>query len=194
MFFDRDGVLTELVWNGRTGARESPHSVRDLRLRPHVLRVLKALQSRRYELFVVSNQPSFAKGKASLEELRAIAATFALRLRRSGVRLRAAYYCFHHPAGRVAPFGRRCRCRKPSPYFLRLAARRYGVDLRRSWMVGDRLTDVECGRRAGCRTLLMTTARGDRTVTNPLPDRTTRNLRSALEVILASDRGGRSRD
>jgi D-glycero-D-manno-heptose 1,7-bisphosphate phosphatase len=190
VFFDRDGVLTELVWNQRTQDRESPHSVKDLRLRRHALRALSALQSRGYELFLVSNQPSYAKGKASLEDLRAVASSFATRVGRGGVRFRAAYYCFHHPKGVVAPYARRCRCRKPSPYFLRLAARRYGIDLKRSWMVGDRDTDIECGRRAGCRTLLMT-SRAARAAVKPPADDAAGDLDSALRLIIGGDRRGR---
>jgi D-glycero-D-manno-heptose 1,7-bisphosphate phosphatase len=190
VFFDRDGVLTELVWNERTKDRESPHSVKDLRLRKHAVRALAALQSRGYELFLVSNQPSYAKGKASMEDLRAVAATFAARLRRRGVRFRESYYCFHHPQGVVAPYARRCRCRKPSPHFLRLAARRYGVDLRRSWMVGDRDTDIECGRRAGCRTVLMR-SRAARDDVDPRPDGTAGDLGAALRIITGEDRRGR---
>ena len=63
VFFDRDGVLTEPVWNPATGQHESPHSVDDLRLCPDVAGPLRQLRERGLELYIVSNQPSYAKGK-----------------------------------------------------------------------------------------------------------------------------------
>ena len=155
VFFDRDGVLTEPVWNPATGQHESPHSVDDLRLCPDVAGPLRQLRERGFELYIVSNQPSYAKGKASLAALEAIAAAVEERFRDLGVTFRQAYYCFHHPAGVVPSHSAPRRCRKPEPYFLALAAERHGVDLGRSWMVGDRDSDVECGQRAGCRTILI---------------------------------------
>jgi D-glycero-D-manno-heptose 1,7-bisphosphate phosphatase len=184
VFLDRDGVLTGLVRHAGSAERESPHSVRELRLRPKALESMRRLQRAGYELFVVSNQPSFAKGKAPLEDLRAVAAEFERRVARSGVTLRATYYCFHHPQGTAPGYGRRCRCRKPSPYFLKLAARRFGIDLARSWMVGDRVTDIECGRRAGCRTVFIARpamrAPGDVLMAD--------NVRVAARAITASGR------
>src|SRR5919197_46875 len=65
------------------------------------------------------------------------------------------YYCPHHPAGAVEEHAVVCACRKPAPGLLLRAAREHGVDLARSWLVGDILDDVEAGRRAGCRTILL---------------------------------------
>ena len=135
---------------------KSAHSITELRLLPNTVKALRALRRAGYDLIVVSNQPSFAKQKTTLEALHAVADEFERRLRRKGVELRSSYYCFHHPQGAEPGYGRRCRCRKPSPYFLRQAAHSFDIDLRRSWMVGDRLTDIECGSRAGCRTILIT--------------------------------------
>ena len=187
MFFDRDGVLTELVPDPATGELESPHSVADLRLRRGTTAALRALRRAGFELFVVSNQPSFAKGKIDLETLRRIAGAFERRLAASGVTLRAAYYCFHHPDGVVPGYGRACRCRKPSPHFVKTAARGYGIDLSRSWFVGDRETDVECGRRAGCRTVLVG-RRVARSRPSPAPDRMAQNVAAAVRSILRQAR------
>jgi D-glycero-D-manno-heptose 1,7-bisphosphate phosphatase len=187
IFLDRDGVLTELVWNERTRERESPHSVADLRLRPGAVAALQTLARSGYELFVVSNQPSYAKGKVGLETLREIARVFERRLAAAGIALRRAYYCFHHPEGVVRGYGRRCRCRKPSPYFLRVAARSYDIDLRRSWFVGDRSSDVECGRSAGCRTILITSRRA-LAKPQPAPDRMAQNVGAAARMIQRATR------
>jgi D-glycero-D-manno-heptose 1,7-bisphosphate phosphatase len=154
VFLDRDGVLTELVFNPATSQRESPHALEDVRLCSGAVAALIRLQ-KTYDLFIVSNQPSYAKGKVEFETLQAIAAAVETRFREAGVFFRDALYCFHHPEGIVPGYSGACVCRKPSPYLLIVAADQYGIDLPRSWMVGDRESDVEAGRGAGCRTILI---------------------------------------
>jgi D-glycero-D-manno-heptose 1,7-bisphosphate phosphatase len=153
VFLDRDGCLNEDWFNPATGAWESPMAPPDLVLRPGAVEALGSLQSRGYALFLVSNQPSFAKGKCSLEDLRAVHARFAALMEEGGVRFRDFYYSYGHPIGVTTGYSGPAADRKPSPYFLLLAAERHAVDLRASWMVGDRDTDIECGRRAGTRTI-----------------------------------------
>ena len=184
VFLDRDGVLTEPVWNPATGEYESPHVVDDLRFCPDVL-ALRELCDRGIELFIVSNQPSHAKGKALFEDIRAIARAVEDRFREVGIVFRDAYYCYHHPRGVVPTYTRPCPCRKPEPYFLRVAAERYGIDLRRSWMVGDRDSDVECGRRAGCRTILITHPHARDHQRTSQPDYLAHDVAAAVAAIVA---------
>jgi D-glycero-D-manno-heptose 1,7-bisphosphate phosphatase len=184
VFLDRDGVLTEPVWNPATSEYESAHHVEDVRFCPDILPALRSLQASGYDLFIVSNQPSYAKGKASLDELQAIARTVEARLSDAGVALRDAYYCFHHPDGIVPEYSGTCACRKPAPYFLRRAAERYDIDLSRSWMVGDRDTDVECGQRAGCRTVLVDHPHAQQASRSCPPDHIATNLREAATLIV----------
>ena len=75
-------------------------------------------------------------------------------LKKAGVQITGDYVCFHHPESKIEGYGA-CECRKPSPFFIAEAARKYGVELRRSWMVGDQDTDVVTGINAGCRTALL---------------------------------------
>ena len=184
MFLDRDGVVTEPVWNPATSAYESAHHVSDVALCTGSLEAMRQLQSAGFELFIVSNQPSYAKGKVSLEELQAIGHDVNRRLAEAGIRLRQAYYCYHHPNGVVADYTGACACRKPGTYFLRQASHEFGIDLRRSWMVGDRDTDVECGQRAGCRTILVAHPHSDQ-VGSSRPDYAADNLLEAVPFIVA---------
>jgi D-glycero-D-manno-heptose 1,7-bisphosphate phosphatase len=153
LFLDRDGVLTEPIYNPATGAYESPHRLDDVVLCPDVIEPLRRAGQAGFLLFIVSNQPSYAMGKTSLEQLQQIARLVEERLYSAGVAFQDAYYCFHHPQGVVPDYAGACPCRKPQPYFLLQAAERHGLDLRRSWMIGDRDSDVDCGQRAGCRTV-----------------------------------------
>lgn len=186
VFLDRDGLLNHLVYNPRTRAFESPHRPQDLKLKHGIGPALKRIQKKGFLLFVVSNQPSYALGKARLKDLRAIQRDLNAGLRQAGVRLRASYYCYHHPQGTVRPYARTCRCRKPSPWFLREAQRRFQLDLTRSWMVGDQDRDIECGRAAGVRTILVPDPRSAGKRGRSRPDHTERSLAQAAARILAS--------
>lgn len=152
VFLDRDGVINRNVLNPATGELEAPLTAAEFEVLPGVPEALRRLQAAGYLLFVVSNQPNYAKGKSTLKELRAVDAAMRDSLDRMHVWTAAVYYCLHHPEGVVPGCAVRCECRKPAPYFLLKAAREFGIDLSRSWMVGDRATDVECGRAAGVRT------------------------------------------
>ena len=153
VFLDRDGVLNANVFYRDTGAWEAPRRVEDFRLLPGVVPALKDLQGAGFVLVLVSNQPNEALGKSTRMELRAIHEAMAVSFERHGIRFLDYCYCPHHPKAVVPELGGVCRCRKPSPYWLFRAASRYGIDLRMSWMVGDRATDTACGAAAGVRSI-----------------------------------------
>ncbi|MGC2163480.1 MAG: HAD family hydrolase [Silvibacterium sp.] len=155
VFLDRDGVINRNVLNPATGKYEAPLTAAECALIPGVPAALRQLQDAGFLLFLVSNQPNYAKGKASLAELEAIDAELRRELAAMGVEFAAVYYCLHHPDGIVAEYSRPCVCRKPLPYFLLKAIREFGLDAAESWMVGDRTTDVLCGRAAGVRTIFI---------------------------------------
>jgi D-glycero-D-manno-heptose 1,7-bisphosphate phosphatase len=152
LFLDRDGTISRNHYYPDSGEFEGPRSVEALELFPWSAGALSILANAGYKLFIVSNQPNFAKGKASLEDISAIHERLLAELQGEGVRLCESYYCLHHPASLIPGYSI-CDCRKPSPRFLFEAAAKYGLDLARSWMVGDRSSDIECGCRAGVRTI-----------------------------------------
>ena len=156
VFLDRDGVLNKNIFNPATQEYESPHTVADLQIEPHIFSPLKELQ-KNFKLFVVSNQPSYAKGKVSLETLESIENHFEREMSENKISISKYFYCHHHPEGIVPEFTMTCPCRKPNPYFLLEAAKEFNLDLHKSWMVGDRDTDIKCGKAAGCRTILILT-------------------------------------
>jgi D-glycero-D-manno-heptose 1,7-bisphosphate phosphatase len=188
VFLDRDGVITQLALNAKTGDYESPHSLDDLLLLPDVAAAAKKLSAAYFTLFIVSNQPSYAKGKCSLENIKAIAARTEELLRTGGVEIARSFYCYHHPKGAVPEFSTECRCRKPKPQLLFDARDEYDIDLTSSWMVGDQETDVECGRRAGCRTVLIENPlSAARRPGREIPTLRASDLASAAEKILAAE-------
>ena len=154
LFLDRDGVVSELVYYPSHDEWESPRSVADLRMRPGAAAALEEAHRRGWLVFLITNQPSYAKGKCTLESLQQVHQQILDNLRAGGAVIAADFVCYHHPQSVVEGFGA-CNCRKPNPRFILDAATKYGVDLTRSWMAGDQATDIEAGLRAGCRTALI---------------------------------------
>ena len=155
IFFDRDGIINELVYNRKTGKYESPHEVKDFKIMPNVINVLKKISRLNYLLFLVSNQPSYAKGKTSLVNIKLIHKKLHGILKKNNIKFKKYYYCYHHPDGIIPGYSGICSCRKPSPYFLIQSKKKYDVDLKKSWFIGDQDTDVFCGKSAGVRTILI---------------------------------------
>jgi len=153
VFLDRDGVINANVFYADSGEVEAPRIAADFHLLLGALETMKQLQDAGYLLFVVSNQPNQAKRKATKADHDAIQSGLAEALDRAGIRIEEFFYCFHHPNGVEPALSGPCDCRKPSPFFLNQARDRYDLDMALSWMVGDRDSDIACGRAAGVGTI-----------------------------------------
>lgn len=187
VFLDRDGVINRNVLYPDTGAYESPRTAAAFELFPDSMASLLHLRNAGYQLFLVSNQPNVAKAKSTMSELQEIQRKFEAALAEANIDFAAFFYCYHHPDSSIAGYGGPCACRKPSPYFLIQAAEHHSVDLNQSWMVGDRPTDIQCGRRAGVRTIWIVPADApEQNLPQPTqPDYRARNLGEATRLILA---------
>jgi len=155
VFFDRDGIVNALVPDPASGLPESPLHPEDVVLLPGAAAALRSLRAEGYRLVGVSNQPAAAKGTVTLEELRRTQARVVELLAADGVTADAFFLCYHHPDGVVAELSRACDCRKPAPGLLLEGAQALAVELEGSWMIGDTDADVEAGKAAGCRTILV---------------------------------------
>ena len=180
VFLDRDGVLNRNVWYPDTGAWESPRLLAEFQLAEGVLPALASLRDAGYLLFLVSNQPNAAKGKSPPGELEAMHAVLTEQLAGTGIVLAGAFYCVHHPQ-----FTGPCVCRKPRPYFLNEAARTHRLSLSECWMIGDRSTDVACGRAAGVHTAWVRTGQEPDSPSGSLIDVWSESLPDAARQILA---------
>lgn len=183
VFLDRDGVLNELAFNPVNGEFESPHFLETLSIFEEALRATKLLLPQ-FSLFVVSNQPSFAKGKTTLENIQAIAAEVSKSFEKFDIPVVEYFYCYHHPQSLVSELRIKCACRKPGTFFLESAAEKYGIDLKKSWMVGDQDSDVECGSAAGCRTVLVENIRSQHKRKSANPEARVQDLTQAINYIL----------
>jgi D-glycero-D-manno-heptose 1,7-bisphosphate phosphatase len=189
VFLDRDGVLNELVHTPTRGARESPRRASDVRLIAGAAAAAAALKAAGYVLVCATNQPGAAKAEVSLGELEAIHERVRELLAAEGVELDSWKVCLHHPDGVLPDLGRPCACRKPEPGMLLDAARDLGLELSRSWMIGDSSSDVAAARAAGCRSILIENPHSaHKRADAPDADLNASDLRDAAAQLLALER------
>jgi D-glycero-D-manno-heptose 1,7-bisphosphate phosphatase len=184
VFLDKDGTLVEDV----------PYNVdpAHIRLTPGAAEGLRRLHAAGYPLFVVSNQSGVARGYFPEAALAVVEGRLRELLHEAGVELAGFYYCPHHPEGIVAEYAVACDCRKPAPGLIERAAREHGLDLARSWFVGDILDDVQAGRAAGCKTVLLDNGHETEWVLTPerQPHHTVADLAEAAASIVARTEEG----
>jgi len=188
IFLDRDGVLNKLVFNLATGEYESPNRVEDLAIYPYVAESLGRLQQKGYLLFLVSNQPSYAKGKTNLENILAVHEEMHRYMGENSIMFSEYFYCYHHPQGIVPTYSFTCPCRKPKPFFLKKAKKKYNLDMGNSWLIGDQDTDVFCGQAGGVKTILLANEHSKNKRKESCPDYQADNLLMAVELLLKLSR------
>ena len=142
LFLDRDGTLIEDTGNA--------HKLEDLRLFPDTVEALKLARDQ-YRFYIITNQPGIARGLFTVEQFHAFNNKLVEELAAQGVYIEETRFCPHLEG---------CDCRKPSTKHLLELARKYGLDVEDSWVLGDHPSDVEMGVRAGCRTVYLLTGHG----------------------------------
>lgn len=179
VFLDRDGVLI----------RDVDHLSREdqLRLLPGAVKALGRLNRAGWLAVIISNQAAVAKGMLAEAEMYRIGEVLNSRIIKRGARLDAVYYCPHHPEGKVLEYVCKCKCRKPEPGLILKAAKEMSIDLKRSYLVGDKTGDILAGEKAGIKTILVETGYGGGDGKYPMrPDYVTKNLMGAVKIILKS--------
>lgn len=155
VFLDRDGVINDILFHEEMGMIDTPFTVKQFRLRPGAAQAIRQINRLGFKAIVVSNQPGVAMRHFSQKTLGAITKTMLKELDKERAVLNGVFYCLHHPVKGIGRLKKKCRCRKPKAGLLFEAAQKLQIDLKRSYMVGDSIYDVQAGRRAGCKTLLI---------------------------------------
>jgi D-glycero-D-manno-heptose 1,7-bisphosphate phosphatase len=184
VFLDRDGVLVRDCHLLTQAAA--------LQLEPGAAEAIVTAQRAGYAMVVVTNQTVISRGLCTEDDVAGIHSHMLELLRARGCApLDAIYVCPHHPHASVSTLRRECECRKPKPGMLLRAAAEHALDLSASVMIGDRISDVIAGRRAGCRTILVRSGAqiepaivGVDPEDTTLPDVTCASLREAIELLV----------
>ncbi len=176
---DRDGTINEEV-----NYLSRPE---DVRLIPGAARAIARLNAAGLAVVVISNQSGLARGYFDEADLAVVQARLNKLLGAEGARVDAYYFCPHHPDGVVEHYTLVCDCRKPAPGLIRQAAEEMGLALGGSFMIGDRLLDVACGRALGLAGIMVRTGHDDGPPRIALeePDHVADDLAEAVEWILA---------
>ena len=168
VFLDRDGTIIE-----DTGYLRDSHVIKPL---PGALETLRRFCEAGWLLIVITNQSGVGRGLISSEEMLEVRSAFEALMRRAGAPVTATYCCLHAPE-------ENCECRKPSPSLFFLAAAENSIDLSKSWMIGDRESDILSGRNAGCSTIWL--RNNVHAVTPELPDFIVEDWRE-IELVVGS--------
>lgn len=175
VFLDRDGVINRALEHGKKPY--PPSSLAEFEILPGVAEACAKLKAAGFLLVVATNQPDVGRGTMRQAAVEAIHAFMCSRLPIDRVEV-----CYHPGQGQS-----HCDCRKPRPGMLLRAARDLDIDLRRSWMIGDRWRDIDCGHAAGCGTIFID--RGYAEELRQMPDFRVPGLPEAAEIILRGTAG-----
>jgi D-glycero-D-manno-heptose 1,7-bisphosphate phosphatase len=170
VFLDRDGTLIVDPPDFRVDR------IAKLHLFPDVFKAMKKLAELEYEVFIVTNQAGIAEGRLSEDDFKRLNDVFIELIEPTGVRVRKTYYCPHAESAK-------CACRKPLPKLFFDASREFEIDLKHSWSIGDRESDIEAGKAAGTQTILVKT--GNRPVESSKADHVAADILEAVEYIAA---------
>lgn len=175
VFVDRDGVIN-------VNRDDDVKRLEEFAFIPRAVEALVDLSKAGLQTIVISNQPTIAERKTTLREVEEIHRLLVDAVKSAGGNVKAVYYCPHAP-------DEGCECRKPKPGLLLQAAKDNGLDLAKSFLVGDQITDIEAGKRVGCRTILVRTGLGERWLSKKnewpvAPDRIVSDLYEAVGAVL----------
>lgn len=171
LIMDRDGTVFK-----------DSHFLRDpdgIRIYRGAIPALRRLRRKGWKLIIGTNQSGIGRGYFTLSTLKKIHDRFISICRKNHVKIDDIFFCPHHPNAH-------CSCRKPRPGMLYKAARKFNLDLKRCVIVGDKPSDIEWGRKAGAKTVLVLTGKGMRTRSKlrTAPDYVARSLPHAIRWIL----------
>ena len=141
IFLDRDGVI-----NKKAKEHDYIKNWGEFEFLPHVADVISQL-NKKFLVVVASNQQGISRGLMTLDDVNSIHANMKSELKKSNAIIDKIYVCPHY-------IKERCACRKPEPGMILQAAKELGIGLPNSYMIGDSITDIEAGKKAGCKTVL----------------------------------------
>lgn len=154
VFLDRDGVIT----------KEPPyyaHKIDQLELIPKSAESIRLLNESGFKIVVISNQSGVARGYYQEKDIEIYNGAMKKKLEEENAYIDAIYYCPHYSEAIIEKYKIDCECRKPKPGMLKQAEKDLNLNLKLSFLIGDKMSDIEAGYRAGCKTILVLTGQGN---------------------------------
>ena len=151
-FLDRDGVLIEEV-----NYLSTPDQIH---IFPEAVRALQLLKKNNYKIIVVTNQAGVARGYFNEDSISKIHNEIDRRLKPYNLQIDHYYYCPHHPDGSVEKYTGNCNCRKPMPGMILQAVKDCDLDINKSFLIGDKISDLLAAENSGCQGILVETGHG----------------------------------
>lgn len=190
-FFDRDGIINEMVFDQESGSIHIPLNVSQVILDYAISSTLQETKKLGYLNIIISNQPNVGLQQMSMETFKEIDSLISKKLNQQGVVIDKEYFCFHHPYSHLLEFKKDCDCRKPKMGLFLTAAKEFNIDLQKSWMIGDGVYDIIAGKKAGCKTIFVSNAANETGYYRKLmeklngiePDFIVKNTREVLSVV-----------
>lgn len=179
VFLDRDGVIT----------RDPPHyahRVEQLRLIPKAADAIHLLNKNGFKIILISNQSGVARGYYPEKETKIFNKALEKELSKKKAHVDGFYYCPHHPEAKIKKYRLECDCRKPKPGMILRSAKDFNIDLKQSFLIGDRQSDILAGKNAGCKTIHVLTGVGRAQILKYKieADFTSKDLFEAVESII----------
>jgi len=187
VFLDRDGVIT----------KEPPyyaHRIDQLELIPKSAEAIRLLNESGFKVIVVSNQSGVARGYYQEKDIEIYNMAMQKKLEEKNAYIDAIYYCPHYLEATIEAYKIDCDCRKPKPGMLKRAKKDLDLDLKCSFLIGDKINDIEAGYRAGCKTILVLTGHGNDELKksskmNIKPNYISKDLYAAIQIINRNNKG-----
>lgn len=152
IFLDRDGTMNEEV--------HYLHKPEDLHILSGVAEALKLLRDAGFQIVVVTNQAGVARGYYTCQDVETLHQYLNEQLKKEGAWVDHFFYCPHHPVHGIGDYKIECDCRKPGTGMFVMAEQYYQIDKSNSYMIGDKLLDVEAGNQYGVKSILVGTGYG----------------------------------
>ena len=176
IFLDRDGVINK--------DKCYVYKIKDFEFEKNALQGLKLINFKKYLVFIICNQAGIAKGHYTEEDFEKFDQWMKKFLFKKGIKITKTYYCPHHPKAKISRYRKKCNCRKPEIGLLLKAKGEFNVNLKKSYLIGDKTSDILTGEKAGCKTILIKTGYGGKDkLFSVKPDYIAKNLLEAINLI-----------
>ena len=184
VFLDRDGVITELPSYKQGEEVEFILSKGQIKFVPKSIEGIRIFNEYKIPVILITNQPQIARGLSTIEKVEDINEEIIKLLKENNAIIKAIYYCPHHPTKGINKYKINCECRKPKPGLISKAAKDHNIILEKSYMVGDKISDIKAGKLAGCKTIGVKTGYAcNDSFNDAKPDIMVENLFEAAKII-----------